>query len=130
VTGVPADGCLLSWAWLEVQESSLTGEAQPTSKSAAAEVDERAPVGDRVTAVFMGRTGTEVTNEAATMVLTDDNFATASLTGAAGGAPFTALQILFVDLVMDGPPAIASSIWSALCAAAEWSASSYVLRDR
>jgi Ca2+-transporting ATPase len=50
---VPADGRLLSAAFLEVQESSLTGEAQPVAKSPSEEVDPDAPLGDRVTAVFM-----------------------------------------------------------------------------
>lgn len=95
--------------------------------------------------VAMGVTGTEVTKEAATMILTDDDFATivsavregrgiydnivkftrfqlstalgfvltflvASITGIAGGVPFTAVQILFVNLVMDGPPALSLGI--------------------
>jgi len=96
----------------------------------------------------MGVTGAEVTKEAATMILTHDNFATivgavregrgvyddivkfvrfqlctalgfvitflvASITGIGGGAPFIALQILFVNLVMDGPPAMSLGVDSA-----------------
>jgi P-type Ca2+ transporter type 2C len=37
-------------------------------------------------------------------------FLVASVSGLAGGAPFTALQILFVNLVMDGPPAMSLGI--------------------
>ena len=90
--------------------------------------------------VAMGITGTEVSKEAAAMVLTDDNFATivraveqgrtiytnivtfvrfqlatnigAILTLLAAPllglpAPFTAVQILWVNIIMDGPPAMA-----------------------
>jgi Ca2+-transporting ATPase len=95
--------------------------------------------------VAMGITGTEVTKEAATMVLADDNFATiveavkrgrtiydnivkfvrfqlsttagfgitfltATATGIAAGKPFTALQILWVNIIMDGPPAMALGV--------------------
>jgi Ca2+-transporting ATPase len=87
----------------------------------------------------MGITGTEVTKEAATLVLTDDNFASivraveegrtiydnivkfvrfqlstnigailtvlgAPFLGLA--TPFTAIQILWVNIIMDGPPAM------------------------
>jgi len=93
--------------------------------------------------VAMGVTGTEVSKEAAAMVLTDDNFATivqavergrtvydnivkfvrfqlstnlgailtivgASLIGLP--RPFTPIQILWVNLIMDGPPGIALGI--------------------
>jgi Ca2+-transporting ATPase len=89
--------------------------------------------------VAMGITGTEVTKEAATLVLTDDNFASivravkegrtiydnivkfvrfqlstnigailtvlgAPILGYA--TPFTAIQILWVNIIMDGPPAM------------------------
>lgn len=95
--------------------------------------------------VAMGITGTEVTKEAATMVLTDDNFATivgavsqgrtiydnivkfvrfqlsttlgfatlfllSAILGVAGGKPFTAISILWVNIIMDGPPAMALGV--------------------
>ena len=93
--------------------------------------------------VAMGVTGTEVSKEAADMVLTDDDFATIvraveagrtiydniskfvrfqlstnlgailSLLGAqvAGlPVPFTAIQVLWVNLIMDGPPAMALGV--------------------
>jgi Ca2+-transporting ATPase len=93
--------------------------------------------------VAMGIAGTEVTKEAATMVLTDDNFATivcavregrsifdnivkfvrfqlstnmgaiqtvlgASLLG--WTTPFTAIQILWINIIMDGPPAMSLGV--------------------
>ncbi|MCB1013815.1 MAG: HAD-IC family P-type ATPase, partial [Acidimicrobiales bacterium] len=93
--------------------------------------------------VAMGITGTEVTKEAADMVLTDDNFATIvkavregrtiydnivkfvrfqlstnlgaimSLVGAQVvglPTPFTAIQVLWINLIMDGPPAMALGV--------------------
>ena len=95
--------------------------------------------------VAMGITGTEVTKEAATMVLTDDNFATivgavergrviydnivkfvrfqlsttlgfamvflsCSIFGVMDRKPFTAIAILWVNIIMDGPPAMALGV--------------------
>jgi Ca2+-transporting ATPase len=93
--------------------------------------------------VAMGITGTEVTKEAATMILTDDNFATivravregrtlydnilkfirfqlsttmgAIMTvffGPLAGLPepFNPIQVLWVALIMDGPPAVALAL--------------------
>ncbi|MDH4224722.1 MAG: HAD-IC family P-type ATPase [Deltaproteobacteria bacterium] len=93
--------------------------------------------------VAMGRSGTEVAKEAATMVLLDDNFATivqaieegrtiydnivkfirfqlstnigallsvlaASLLGMP--TPFNTIQILWINIIMDGPPAMAMGV--------------------
>jgi len=93
--------------------------------------------------VAMGIAGTEVTKEAGSMILTDDNFATIvlavregrgiydnvvkfvrfqlstnigailSFLGAAAvglPAPLAAIQVLWVNIIMDGPPAIALGV--------------------
>jgi len=51
---VPADARLLESASLKCEESALTGESVPAEKDAAAQVDENAPLGDRVNMVYSG----------------------------------------------------------------------------
>ena len=50
---VPADGRLVVAAGVEVDESALTGESQATQKRVDARLDPSAPLGDRVTMVYM-----------------------------------------------------------------------------
>lgn len=51
---VPADARLLHSVSLKSEESALTGESVPSEKDADAEVDEKAPIGDRTNMVFSG----------------------------------------------------------------------------
>ncbi len=55
---VPADLRLTETANLRIEEASLTGESLPVEKDCAAAVAEDAPLGDRLTAAFMGTTVT------------------------------------------------------------------------
>ena len=51
---VPADARLLQSTGLKSEESALTGESVPSEKDASAEVEEKAPIGDRTNMVFSG----------------------------------------------------------------------------
>ncbi len=51
---VPADARLLHSVSLKSEESALTGESVPSEKDANAEVDDKAPIGDRTNMVFSG----------------------------------------------------------------------------
>ena len=51
---VPADARLLQSAALKSEESALTGESVPAEKDAEAQVDAKAPLGDRHNMVFSG----------------------------------------------------------------------------
>ena len=51
---VPADARLLRSMSLKSEESALTGESVPSEKAALAEVEEKAPLGDRNNMVFSG----------------------------------------------------------------------------
>lgn len=51
---VPADVRLLEAASLKCEESALTGESVPAEKQAAAQVTEKAPLGDRLNMAYSG----------------------------------------------------------------------------
>ncbi|MEN9577602.1 MAG: hypothetical protein RJA70_611 [Pseudomonadota bacterium] len=51
---VPADGRVIEQAHLKVDEAVLTGESAPVAKAEAALVEPDAPLGDRITMVYMG----------------------------------------------------------------------------
>jgi Ca2+-transporting ATPase len=51
---VPADIRLAETVNLRVEEASLTGESVPVEKNAGAALEEKAPLGDRVTMAYMG----------------------------------------------------------------------------
>ena len=64
---VPADARLLQSAGLKSEESALTGESVPSEKDALAEVEDKAPLGDRHNMVY---SGCSITYGTATAVVT------------------------------------------------------------
>lgn len=70
---IPADARLLDSVSLKSEESALTGESVPSEKDALADVEEKAPLGDRSNMVF---SGCSVTYGTATAVVTATGMAT------------------------------------------------------
>ena len=70
---IPADARLLKSASLKSEESALTGESVPSEKDADAEVEEKAPLGDRSNMVF---SGCSVTYGSATAIVTSTGMST------------------------------------------------------
>lgn len=64
---VPADARLISASALKCEESALTGESVPVEKDADAQIDENAPLGDRINMIF---SGSSVTYGSATAIVT------------------------------------------------------------
>lgn len=64
---IPADARLLHSAGLKSEESALTGESVPSEKDAEAEVEQKAPIGDRTNMVF---SGCSITYGTATAIVT------------------------------------------------------------
>jgi Ca2+-transporting ATPase len=154
ITGAELDRLELAALSLQIEETAVFARVAPEHKVKIVQALKArghivAMTGDGVNdapalknadiGVAMGITGTEVTKEAAVMVLTDDNFATivnavkegrtiydnivkfvrfqlatnigailtvlgAQLLGLP--TPFTAIQILWINIIMDGPPAM------------------------
>jgi Ca2+-transporting ATPase len=61
---VPADGRLIAVGGLQTNESALTGEALPVTKSLEPVTERDAPIGDRTDMVYAGTTVAEGTGEA------------------------------------------------------------------
>ena len=51
---VPADGRLIETSAMKIEESALTGESVPVEKDADAQIEENAPLGDRINMVYSG----------------------------------------------------------------------------
>ena len=51
---VPADGRLIETSAMKIEESALTGESVPVEKDADAQIDDNAPLGDRINMVYSG----------------------------------------------------------------------------
>ncbi|MGB7444289.1 MAG: cation-translocating P-type ATPase [Coleofasciculaceae cyanobacterium] len=70
---IAADGRLIEAPNLQVRESALTGEAEAVHKQASLQLDENAPLGDRLNLVFKG---TEVVQGRAKVVVTNTGMET------------------------------------------------------
>ena len=51
---VPADGRLIETSAMKIEESALTGESVPVEKDADTQIEENAPLGDRINMVYSG----------------------------------------------------------------------------
>ncbi len=70
---IPADGRLIEAQNLQIREAALTGEAEAVNKKANTELEEDAPLGDRINMVFMG---TEVVQGRGQVLVTNTGMTT------------------------------------------------------